>query len=240
MIITSPSPTPTSAQGSSEHRRPAVVVAIVILVLLAGGIVAAWRIHAGSSSRSGRPIAQTRSIPAFSGVDLAGANNVVVHVGGTQRVVVSAGADVVDLVTTDVRLGTLVIGQRPGMTTHTPMSVDVSVPALDSAMISGSGRLTVVGVVAGDFSATLSGSGQLSVTGTADRYTAVLSGAGAVQLGGFVGTQVTAILSGSGQVTLNATQAVDVELSGTGSVLYRGNPALVTKVVTGTGAVIAA
>ena len=147
-------------------------------------------------------------------------------------------ASVVGLVTTDVRLGTLVIGQRRGITTDARLSVDVTVPSLDSAAISGSGRLTVVGVQASEFSAALTGSGELSVTGTAGRYSAALSGVGSLLLlGGLVGNQVTVDLSGSGQVTVDATRAVDVSPSGTGSVLYRGNPAHVTKVVTGTGAV---
>ena len=233
MIMTSPSP--TRDPRLSEHRGTAGVVAAVLLLLVAAGVVAAWRIHV--DGRSGPTVEQTRTVPTFSGIDLAGANDVVVRVGGPQRVVLRGDASVVGLVTTDVRLGTLVIGQRRGITTDARLSVDVTVPSLDSAAISGSGRLTVVGVQASEFSAALTGSGELSVTGTAGRYSAALSGVGSLLLGGLVGNQVTVDLSGSGQVTVDATRAVDVNLSGTGSVLYRGNPAHVTKVVTGTGAV---
>ncbi len=236
MIMTSPSP--TRDPRSSEHRRTAGVVAVVLLLLVAAGLVAVWRIHV--DGRFGPMVEQTRAVATFSSIDLAGANDVVVHVGGPRHVVVSGRADAVDLVTTDVRLGTLVIGQRPGDIVDARMSVDVTVPSLDSAAISGSGRLTVVGAQASVFSAALSGSGELSVTGTADRYSAVLSGVGSLELGGLVGNQVTVDLSGSGQVTVDATRAVDVNLSGTGSVVYRGNPAHVTRVVTGTGSVTAA
>ena len=58
---------------------------------------------------------QTRSLPPFTGLDLAGDNNVVVEVGAQQSVVVHADRNLLRRVTTPVSAGTLVIGATPGL-----------------------------------------------------------------------------------------------------------------------------
>ena len=48
--------------------------------------------------------------------------------------------------TTEVRGGALVIGADRSFSTVTPMTVEVTVPALDGATLAGSGQMTVDGV----------------------------------------------------------------------------------------------
>jgi hypothetical protein len=58
---------------------------------------------------SGVPAAQTRVVPAFSRIELAGSNAVTVHVGGSRSVVVHGDRNLLSRVTTTVRAGRLVI-----------------------------------------------------------------------------------------------------------------------------------
>jgi len=75
-------------------------------------------------------------VAGFTGLDLAGSNNVTVIVGGPQSVVVRADSNLINHVTTGVVAGTLVIGDTGSFTTRTPMSVEVTVPSLTALNLS--------------------------------------------------------------------------------------------------------
>src|SRR5207248_9324692 len=142
----------------------------------------------------GAPTA-TRKGPSFTAVDLAGVNHVAVHVGGKQHVVVHADHNLLRRVSTVVRDGRLVIGTTPGsFSTRKPMSVDVTVPSLDSVTLSGSGTVTVDGVRATQFKVDAPGTGVLRVWGRTDRLTATLGGSGDVQLEGLIAREATAFV----------------------------------------------
>jgi hypothetical protein len=187
---------------------------------------------------SGVKATQTRSVPAFTGVDLAGANNVTVHVGGRQRVVVHADHNLLSRITTVVRDGGLVIGATAGsFSTTSPMSVDVTVPSLDSVTLSGSGVVTVDGLRATHVTVDVPGNGVLRVSGRADRLNATLGGAGDVQLQDLIARDVTALVAGSGRLQVHATGSLDATVSGVGAISYSGDPSKVSQKITGAGSI---
>ena len=188
---------------------------------------------------SGVAASQTRTLPAFTAVDLAGANNVTVHVGGTQAVVVHGDDNLITYVTTAVRAGTLAVGQNRSFRTRSPMSVEITVPALDAVTLSGAGVLDVDGVEADHFTVRAPGSGVLAVTGTATTLDATLSGTGDVRLDALAARDATATVSGTGRILVNASHSLDATVSGVGSIVYSGGPTKLTKNVTGTGAITA-
>ncbi|HEY7622591.1 MAG TPA: DUF2807 domain-containing protein [Solirubrobacteraceae bacterium] len=200
------------------------------LALLAVGVLLLMtlvidRIFFDSSSTpagtgSGVAKTQVRELPPFSAIDLAGANNVIVHVGGKQSVIVHADSNLLGRVTTRVRAGRLVIGTTPGsLNAKTPMFVAVSLPVLDNLK--------------------LAGAGNIAATGTTAKLGVTLSGAGNVLLRELVARDARAVLSGDGTITLTATRSLAATLSGRGTILYGGNPARVTRTVTGSGVISA-
>ena len=52
-----------------------------------------------------------------------------------------------------------------------------------------------------------------------------------------VANDVRAVVSGSGSIFTTATTSLDASVSGSGAILYAGNPQDVTKSVTGSGAI---
>ena len=239
-MTTSPAPIP---HRHMSHRLIVVTVCVIVAAVMAVVIVLAARngsIGTSSSSGvtgSGVPAAQTRTVPPFTAVDLAGGNNVTVDVGGAQTVTVHADDNLIGYVTTTVRNGTLAVGQSRGFSTASPMSVAVTVPSLDAVTLCGSGILTVDGVTAGHFTVQAPGSGLLVVTGKTTTLDAILSGTGDVRLDGLAAHDATATVSGTGRLLVNASQSLDATVSGTGAIVYTGNPTDVTKNVTGTGAI---
>ena len=236
-------PTPVHPERA-QHRSRWVLVAI--LAFLVGGLTVALLYHVsvfgGSSSAttegSGVPAAQARDVPAFTSVELAGSNNVVIHVGEKQSVVVRADDNLVDRVTTEVQSGKLVIANTPGsFTTNSPMSVDITAPTLDALTLTGSGNIVVSGIEAESLEVALPGSGTLTGSGTVTRLEVTVSGSGNVQFTRLVASDARAVVSGSGAIFISVTRALDALVSGSGAILYSGNPQEVTKSVTGNGAI---
>jgi Protein of unknown function (DUF2807). len=217
------------------------IVLLAMLVVVAGLLVVLLTRHPPSSPAtiqgSGVAAAQTRTLPTFRGVELAGAADVVVHVGGPQRVVVHADDNLVQLVTTRVRGGDLVIGTTGSFSTARQMVIDMTVPSLSSATLSGSGVVVVEGLRTERFVVDVSGSGVLSVTGKADRLTATLDGSGDVQLQDLVAHDATVLVAGSGRLLVQATGALDARVSGVGAIIYTGSPTSITQRITGTGSI---
>ena len=241
-MTTSPAPIP---HRHTSHRL--IFVGLIVLAFAAAtvGIVVAAR-HTGTSTGSafssglkgsGVPATQVRTLPAFTAVDLAGSNSVTVHVGDKQTVTVHGDDNLIRHVTTTVQGGTLAVGQNRDFSTTSPMSVEITVSALDAATLSGSGVVVVTGVAADHFTVRASGSGVLVVTGTATTLDATLSGTGDIRLDGLAAHDATATVSGTGRLLVNVSHSLDATVSGVGSILYTGNPTDVTKNVTGTGSI---
>jgi hypothetical protein len=236
---------PTSVHpGREPHRSRSALVAI--LAFLVGGVTVAllyeFNVVGGTSTSttkgSGVPAMQTREVSAFDSVELAGGNNVVIHVGGKQSVVVKADDNLLSRVTTKVQSGTLVIGNSPGgLTTSSPMSVVVIVPTLSELTLAGGGNIVVDGIKAHSLTVTLSGGGNLTGSGTAGSLGVTLSGSGNAWFTGLVADNVQAVLSGSGNIFVTATKSVDASVPGSGTINYAGNPKQVTKSVSGSGAI---
>jgi hypothetical protein len=221
---------------------PLRLLALILAVALGAGAVVLLVQRGGSSPSgtkgSGVPSTQARDLPAFDRVDLAGSNDVMVHVGGKQLVVVEADDNLLDRVTTRVRTSTLVIANTPGsFTTRSPMRVDVTVPSLSGLTLSGSGNVVVSGVRADRFDVSLSGSGTLTGSGAATRLDVTVPGSGSVEFIPLAAQTVRAAVSGSGSIFVTATERLDASVSGSGAILYAGHPTAVTKNVTGSGAI---
>jgi hypothetical protein len=209
-----------------RHFTGPLVGALAALALVAVGLLLLFQYDVFTTSSnsdvvkgSGVAAAQTRPLPPFTGVELAGSNVVTITVGGAQSVVVHADDNLLNRITTKVHDGRLVVGNTSGsFETNSPTHVDVQVRKLDSV------RLT--------------GSGLLHASGTADRLEVILSGSGDAQLSDLSARDVHAVVSGSGRILLTATEILDASIPGSGAIIYGGNPTRVTTNVTGSGTVM--
>lgn len=237
------SPTRRGGQAA-PHRQRGLITALVLAVVIVLGLavlVVVLLARGGSlgsgTQGSGVAATQSRVLPTFNSLDLAGSNIVTVAVGGRQSVVVHADSNLLRYVTTHVVAGTLVIETTGSFTTRTPMSVEVSVPSLAAVKLSGSGQISIGGISTPRLTVTLPGSGALYASGTATQLDVTLAGSGMAQLDGLAARDVHAVVSGSGLIKVNATASLDAAVSGSGAIIYSGNPPQVISSITGSGAV---
>jgi hypothetical protein len=237
---------PTPLHRQPQRRALVWIVGVFGLVAVGVGIglIIDSEIFESSSSSntvhgSGVAATETREVPPFAGVDLAGGTDVTVRVGEERSVVVRGDDNLLSRITTEVVDGNLVVGQTPGsFETKSPTRVGVSIPSLDDLKLTGSGILTVTGIDADNVTVALAGSGIVRASGTATRLTVDLPGSGEAELKELVARDVNAVVSGSGLLLITATDRLDASVPGSGAILYSGNPADVTTSIAGSGAVI--
>ena len=234
---------PHHGRQTTHRTKPQMAAFTTLLILAAIGVILLARdVLPGSSSSSGVQgsgvaATSTRALPNFSGIDLAGSNNVTVVAGARQSVVVHADSNLLSHVTTQVKAGTLIIGDVGSFTAKSPMYVEIGVPSLAGLNLSGSGNITVTGIRASRLTVTLPGSGDISASGSVAQLNISIDGSGDAQFSGLIASNVDAIVSGSGRIFVTATHSLDAKVPGSGAILYSGNPSHVTTSITGSGAV---
>jgi Putative auto-transporter adhesin, head GIN domain len=239
----------TTAPASLDGRRPSrrlLVVGLVLVVLLVGAVLLfALRDELGLDGKtaemvvgSGVVATEPRDVESFGVIELAGASNVSVRLGGDRSVVVEADDNLVPLVETDVRDAVLVVRTRGSFTSANETRVLVTVPVLGGIRLSGTGAVDIEGIEGITFDVVLSGSGTITASGSTDELTASVSGVGSAMLDGLEAGHVVATVSGAGKLEVRATDRLDATVSGAGAILYSGHPMSVTRNVTGVGAIV--
>jgi hypothetical protein len=212
---------------------------------------------------SGRIATETRELPAFQGVALAGSMDLVVRQGPTQAVEVQADDNLLPYLETEVSGSgpdaRLQVRWKRGASIYNgrTVRVNVTVPVLTSLAASGSGDLLVEAfetpslsirisgssdarlrqLTTGDLQVSISGSGDVVGAGKATRLKIGVSGSGDVQLRDLKAEDVSISIAGSGDASVHAEKSLDVRIAGSGDVVYTGNPATVTSKVAGSGSV---
>ncbi len=198
---------------------------------------------------------EQRRVEPFDAVSVGADFEVSIRVAPETSVTLTGDDNLLPMVRTEVRDGTLHIeatrlytarrGIRVSLTTPSLRAVSVSGSSsvdarrfrADSfrAAVSGSGSLLAEGD-AGSLDVIISGSGDAMLAGSADRVTAAVSGSGDLHLLELRARTAQVSVTGSGSAALLATEQLDASVSGSGAVWYSGTPR-VTRRVTGSGTV---
>lgn len=104
-----------------------------------------------------------------------------------------------------------------------------------SSGISGSGKVMFAGAVAEAVQTSISGSGRFEATGSASEIKSTISGSGRVLASELVVDRCNVRISGSGSVQVNVKTSIDANISGSGSVSYKGSPSEVNSHSSGSG-----
>ncbi|UTC91917.1 head GIN domain-containing protein [Treponema denticola] len=95
--------------------------------------------------------------------------------------------------------------------------------------ISGSGNITARDITVNTLKVDVSGSGDFSATGKAENMIADISGSGDIKTTDFETEKADISISGSGSAKVWITRHLKADIRGSGSVRYKGNPAIEIK-----------
>jgi hypothetical protein len=214
-------------------------------------------------SGSGRVVSEARNLPAFQGVSLAGAMDLVVRQGATQAVEVQADDNLLPYLETEVSGSgadaRLQVRWKRGASVYNASSVrvNVTVPVLTSLSAAGSGDMLVEPfetprlsisisgssdtrlrqLTAGELLVSISGSGDVVGAGKAGQVKISVAGSGDVQLRELKADDVSVTIAGSGDASVHADKSLEVRIAGSGDVTYSGSAATVNARVAGSGSV---
>jgi hypothetical protein len=172
---------------------------------------------------SGPTVSQTLDLSGLTGFDFQAAGEVRAVPGATQQVMVRGQQNIIDRLNQDVINGVWEIGFTECVQNVSELSVDLTVPDLDTVALSGAGTIDAQ-TEAAEIETTLSGAGVIRLSGESSSQQVVLSGSGTIEAFDLVTAETSVILSGQGNVNVTATDLLNVDLSGAGTVLYRGDP----------------
>jgi len=213
-------------------------------------------------SGSGKEVDVARNVGAFTVLRLDSSIDVHARQGATPSVSVHADDNIEPLIETTVEGDSLVVRMKKGASFSTHHNVVVNVvftsltavqqhgsgdlhidkvsgPKFEST-IAGSGDLQIDSAQVGSFALSIAGSGDVVIAGSADEARFGVAGSGDINARNFAARKVSISISGSGDAHVNATEAIDARVAGSGDVTYSGHPHDVTRRVSGSGSVEAA
>ncbi len=103
--------------------------------------------------------------------------------------------------------------------------------------VSGSGKVVMSVSISEKADFGVSGSGKIMASGSAQKVKASISGSGKVLASDLVTNSCEVRISGSGDVEINVKSELDANISGSGTVSYKGNPSKVNSHSSGSGKV---
>jgi len=200
------------------------ITAVLAVAMLSGGCFIIHHDGFPPVHGSGTKAAQTRNLPAFTEIEFNGAGQVTAKVGGEPSITIEIDDNLLDIITTEVHDGRLVISSSKSYSTSLGLTATVTAPELESYCQRGSGDVAIEGIQGDRFTAELFGSGNIRASGNAGRATANIAGSGNIDLTDLTAKDVTAEIRGSGDVRIGAAQTLSASIFGSGNIRYRGDP----------------
>ena len=218
-----------------------IFLGFLIGLVLAGAIAAtAFKVAWGDIGEIGdreRGDDKTTSVAVadFDRINIAGVFELDVGVGGDYALTLSGAEEDLARTTAVVEDGVLVLDtgeqRREGKKRFIKHSVTakISMPALNGIEIAGVVDGDIRGVNAENFRADLSGVGDLDLSGNCGAFEADVSGVGDLDAEELKCRSVNVDVSGVGSASVYASESVDAEIAGLGSIEISGSPPQVTK-----------
>lgn len=187
---------------------------------------------------SGNGISESRELGDYTSVKLKTAADVNITVGESNTFSISGDDNIIDLVTTKIEDGQLVIDQSSQFHTNIGVIITISIPSISSIELDGAGDIDVTGVNTPNMKIDLDGAGDISVSGTTDHLDAELDGAGDMNLYSLISTTAKVEVDGAGSIKVYATETLDATINGAGDIKYKGSCRLINSEVNGAGDII--
>ena len=157
-------------------------VLIAALAAFGCGISVDW----GGPAMAGSGVRTSvgRTVAAFDRVDIGGEYDVVIRVGAAPSVVLEGDDNLLPLIRTEVRNGTLHIDAEEDLRSREPIRISIGVATLNGVHSGGSSDVAVRDVRTEAFDASVSGSSELTANGDFGNLAASISGSGEIHMSG--------------------------------------------------------
>ncbi len=180
---------------------------------------------------------EERSVGTFTAIDVSGAYDVYVTCGKTAGIVVSGDDNIVPMIKTEVKDGTLYIYNEGSINHSKQLSVTITTQDLRSISSSGASDLVITDISNDAFAVEVSGAGSVEARGRTGALTIDLSGATDVVTRELQAKKVEIEVSGASNSEVFASEELSADVSGVGNITYHGNPLVINQNVSGVGSI---
>lgn len=157
---------------------------------------------------------EVREVETFTAIEAGGGIHLEVTVGAADTVRLSAQENILEILTTDVDGGTLVIGSTDSYSTSRQITATVTMSSLDRLELSGGAVANVRAVDAEALDLTVSGGAELTVEGSAADLRLTDTGGAKAYLGQLRVGEARIECSGGAEAELNVSGTLRGEASG--------------------------
>jgi hypothetical protein len=190
-----------------------------------------------ASSAQAAETSKSYDLPSFSRIEAGGAIKFEITVDQAQSVTISADEKLLGSINVRVVEDTLEIEKKDSSWQwpwqNSEITLKISVPSLNSLDLSGAAKGQVTKINGKEFEISVSGAAEVDLSGKTEELIVDLSGSGKIRAIALESKRVIADVSGAGDIEVYATQLLDADVSGVGSLSYKGNPAVVKTDVSG-------
>jgi Putative auto-transporter adhesin, head GIN domain len=181
---------------------------------------------------------ENRTVRAsFNEIEVKSAINLLIKQGDSLQIVVKDYENILPNLTTRVLGNRLIIDYNDVLINRSEGEVTVTLPRLTSLEVSGSSDIGTIGNFKFDnLGITISGSTDMVLAGSAKNVNMKITGSGDLKAYDLPCDTARSTISGSGTGKVNVQKLLDVNISGSGDLIYKGNPSVSTH-ISGSGRV---
>ena len=200
---------------------------------------------------------QSRNVGDFNGIKAGDTFTIIISQSEANTVQVDVDEKVLPQIKTEVKDGILSITADENIKSEKPQIINIGVKSLNSLEITGAAevkssnkltcdKLTIessgagkiyLDIKANEVKTKITGAGNVALVGTSQILDVSLSGAGDLKASNMEAETVKVKVSGAGDAKVNVKQNLDADVSGAGSIIYKGNPIDRNINITGAGSV---
>ena len=217
--------------------RPLAALTALLLITFLAGPAAAFSFRGGGEKGSGDLETRTFDLDDFDEMSVGGAFDVDVRFGDKQEVAVTIDDNLWDNLEVEVRRGRLVIEWDESCRPDDDCHIAITVSRLKAMQIGGAADVEIHDFDGESFEFQVSGAAELTMNGKVGDLGIKVSGAGEIDTRDLQAKHVKVRISGAGNANITATESLDAEVSGVGSIDYWGDPADKSTTVSGLGSI---
>lgn len=187
----------------------------------------------GGIKGNGEWTSETRDVETFSKVDVSGNFNVEIVVNESQNIVINADENLMKYIKTKAKNNTLYIYSKENLKPSDDIVINISVKDLDYIDCSGINNITALGINSKIFAVDLSGAGSIELEGETNSLNIDVSGAAELIAKKLITQNIKIDVSGAANAEIYASNTVDGDISGAGSVDLYGTAKVLNLDVSG-------
>lgn len=177
----------------------------------------------GTIIGNGRIVSTERTVNNFYEVDTDFVGDVNIKQGSVQEVRVTGDSNILEYITTTVKQGVLTINSTMNYSSARGISVDITVPDINSVYVNGVGDVDIEEFYTDRLTLITDGVGSIKASGQVVTLTAEVHGVGDLELKNLLSSDATALVDGVGDIEIHANRTLDLRVDGVGDITYYGN-----------------